>query len=531
MATNTTSTNSDGSSTSDDTTGADGNAHETDASTENQNRTGTTVSAEGLLARERTLAFCGLNPEDDASYPDAVDPTNSDGRLSDDALSFKEVVRHLPIASSGDLYADNRFVGEDGTINTAAIRDVDGLNTDAIEQATGMSVEEIATEAAQRDSLIEVSDHQNIIDERRLALHTLGLPVKFRWQIASDQYCIVQPADAYMPTVGALQKRGATDAFGWAHYRDWGGTLKMSVVLPDLRRTLIPPEDDDDEGDGGDDEDDSDPASRAQQRDDALIGATGDESDGEGVTVYGGFQTGYDFRGSQTMWARPLLYVPASDVAIFGMGQRYSRRHVGSATDAIHERKNDRVPINEWWGNIYDDIENQTTTVDRAILRSRAVAIDFEDVPYSVDEFYTYLGIPGKYAEEAADRAKTFASPPTSPTIWNLQLSLLVALDALYEGSHASDTYQDYNEVAQQLLRQPAHSIQLALKEHDLRADENTAAKQLPPDQQSLSDAIEDLATIPGVDADTETDLSNVDAQRIQEGVSGGLQQKLDELG
>jgi hypothetical protein len=502
-------------------------AASTDDQHQNQSQSGPTIGVNDLLARERTLAFCGLVPEDDASYPDAVDPAKSDGRLSDGALSFKEVVRHLPIASSGDLYADNRFVGQDGNIDTAEIRDVDGLDTDAIEQATGMSVKEIATGAAQRDSLVEISDHQDIIDERRLALHTLGLPVKFRWQIASDQYCIVQPTDAYMPTVGALQKRGATDAFGWAHYRDWGGTLKMSVVLPDLCRTIVPPDDPDD-SDG--DDSDSDAASRAQQRDDALTGVASGESDGEGVTVYGGFQTGYDFRGSQTLWARPLLYVPASDAAIFGMGQRYSRRHVGSATDAAHERANDRVPINEWWANIYDDIENQTATVDRAILRSRAVAIDFEDVPYSIDEFYTYLGIPGKYAEEAADRAKAFASPPTSPTIWNLQLSLLVALDSLYEGSHASDTYQGYNEVAQQLLRQPAHSIQLALKEHDLRADENTAAKQLPPEQQSLSDAIEDLATIPGVDANTETDLSNVDAQRIQEGVSGGLQQKLDSL-
>jgi hypothetical protein len=504
---------------------ATADATDSGASSDNQSQTGPTVSVEDLLARERTLAFCGLVPETNASYPDIVDPAKGDKRLSNDPLSFKEVIQRLPIASSGDLYADNRFVGEDGTINTAELRGVDGLDTDAIEQATGMSVEDIATGIAQRDSLVEVTDHKDIIDERRLALHTLGMPVKFRWQIASDQYCIVNPPNAYLPTVGALQKRGATDAFGWAHYRDWGGTLKMSVVLPDLCRTIVPPDDSANSDDG-----DSDAVSRAQQRDDALTGVTGGDSDGEGVTVYGGFQTGYDFRGSQTLWARPLLYVPASDAAIFGMGQRYSRRHVGSATDAAHERANDRVPINEWWANIYDDIEKQTATVDRAILRSRAVAIDFEDVPYSADEFYTYLGIPGKYAEEAADRAKTFASPPTSPTIWNLQLSLLVALDALYEGSHASDTYQDYNEVAQQLLRQPAHSIQLALKEHDLRADENTAAKQLPPEQQSLSDAIEDLATIPGVDADTETDLSNVDAQRIQEGVSGGLQQKLDSL-
>ena len=494
--------------------------HKSDGSrtTSENGSDGPIVNPEDLSAREQTLAFCGLHPEDDASYSDAVDPETGDKRLSEEPLSFKEVVRHLPTASSGDLFADNRFVDDHGSVDTAAIRDVDGLDVDALEQATGVSVEDLAS-GAQADSLVAVIDHQDIIDERRLALYTLGASVKFRWQIATDRYCIVPPAEAYLPTVSALQKRGATDVFGWAHYRDWGGTLKMSLVLPDLQRTLVSA-DDSDEAD--------DVAFRAKQRDSAL---TGTSEDDEGVTVFGGFQTGYDFRGSQTMWARPLLYVPASDIAIFGMGQRYSRRHVGSATDAAHERANDRVPINEWWGNIYDDVDGQTTVVDRAILRSRAVAIDFTDVPYSISEFYTYLGIPDKYAEEAADRAEAFASPPSCPTIWNLQLSLLVALDALYEGSHASDTYQSYNEVGQQLLRKPAHSIQLALKEHDLQADENTAVKQLPPEQQSLSDAIDDLAAIPGVNADTEADLTNVDAQRIQEGVSDGLQQQLDQLG
>jgi hypothetical protein len=291
----TNSTNSDGSGD------ADADAHDTDAPTDSQNRNGTTVDVESLLARERTLAFCGLVPEDDASYPSLVDPAKSSNRLSDDPLSFEEVIRHFPTASSGDLYADNRFVGEDGTINTAAIRDVEGLDTDAIEQATGFSVEDIAIGAAQRDSLIAVSDHQDIIDERRLALHTLGLPVKFRWQIATDQYCIVQPTDAYRPAEDALQERNATNAFGWAHYRDWGGTLRMSVILPGLRRTLIPHYPDDE-----DDEDDKDDITSPAQDDNPLTDVVGDGSDGEGMTVYSGFQTGYDFRGSQTMLSRTI---------------------------------------------------------------------------------------------------------------------------------------------------------------------------------------------------------------------------------
>lgn len=46
-------------------------------------------------------------------------------------------VKHLPTASSGKLYADTRFVAENGVVDTAAIRNVDELNSAAIEQATG----------------------------------------------------------------------------------------------------------------------------------------------------------------------------------------------------------------------------------------------------------------------------------------------------------------------------------------------------------------------------------------------------------
>jgi hypothetical protein len=461
-----------------------------------------------LIAEERTLAFCGLDTNTDASYPTEI-ASDSD-RQSDDPWSFTEVIDHLPTASSGQLYADNPFVDDHQRIDTAAIRAIDGLESAAIEAATGHSIEDLATMAPTK-SLIAVEDHQDIIDERRLALHTLGAPVKFRWQIASTSYCIVPPAEAYLPAISALRRRDEHNAFGWAHYRDWGGELKLSCILPSLKRTLVPPDDE----------------TTTTHRVDALTGAQPDD-DG-GITVFGGFQTGYDFRGTQTVWATPLLYVPASDVIIHGVGQRYSRRHVGDATNASHERANNRVPINEWWENIYRGISDQTTTVDRAILRSRAVAIDFDDVPYSIAEFYTYLGIPAMYADEAAERASTFASPSSQPTLWNLQLSLLVAIDALFDGSPASDTYLDHNEVAQQILRQPALSIQLAADEHDRQTDE-PADQQLPAGQQTLSDAIEDLAAIPGVSADTEADLDAVDAQRIQDGVSDGLQQRLDHL-
>jgi hypothetical protein len=480
-----------------------------------------TVDPRSLIAEERAFPFRGLSETGD-SYPGEIEPTAGDSHLSDDPVTFKEVISRLPIASSGDLYADNRFVDEYGGIDTAAIRNVNGLDVDALEDATDMKIGRLAG-LTQAESLIEVTDHQDIIDERRLVLSTLGAPVKFRWQIASDRYCIVQPADAYLPIISALQKREAEDVFGWAHYRDWGGEFKMSVIFPSLQRTIVPKEVDDDV-----DLDETTPDALTTTEDNSDE----DEDRGDvGVTIYGGVQTGYDFRGSQAVWAKPMLYVPASNVPIFGVGARRSRRHVGSATDSTHERRNDRTPINEWWGEIYDDIEAQATVVDREVALGRTLSLDFEDVPYSIPEFYSYLGVSNKYAEEAAERVQRFASPPTAPTLWNLQLSLQVAINELYNGSRASDTYREHSEIGQQIYREPSYSIQLALTEHDRQAEGTGSDTQLPEDQQSLSDSIDDLVDIPGLAADTEADLSNIEAQRIQEDVSGSLQQAFDDIG
>jgi hypothetical protein len=133
--------------------------------------------------------------------------------------------------------------------------------------------------------------------------------------------------------------------------------------------------------------------------------------------------------------------------------------------------------------------------------------------------------VAARYAEAAADRATTLASPSSRPTVYNIQLSLLIALLDSYEGSLASDTYQEYIETAGELLRKPAMMIQLALKEHDRQVKEPDE-RVLTDGQQTLSDALEDVVDIPGIEVDTEVNLSDGGAQRLHDRV----QWKLDKL-
>jgi hypothetical protein len=444
-----------------------------------------------------------LTPADDAVYPDAVSPETR--CLDPEPQPLKDVLSVLPQASSGELWATNEFVGVDGTIDIEALRNVEGLDIDTLETATGHSLSEIATDASS-DPLVRVRDHQDIVDERRKALCALGFDVKFRWQIASDRYSIINPQEAYLPIVGALQQRGETEAFGWASYRDWGGLLKMFVVCPGLEHTVTASED-----------------SEFEEHSDGITTVSGaNESD---IVVYGGFETGYDFRGTQTLWAKPILYFPETGTIVPDTGKRYTRRHYGRATDADHERANDRVPINEWWKAIYDDIADRLVKVDLAIRRTRAIAYDFGELPFDAATCYRYWGVANRYAEAAADRATTLASPSSRPTVYNLQLSLLIALLDEYEGSWASNTHQEYLEVAGELLRKPAMMIQLAMKEHDRQTDE-PEERVLPASQQTLSDALEDVVDIPGIEVDTEADLTDGAAQRLHDRV----QHRLDDI-
>ncbi|WP_436932013.1 hypothetical protein [Halosimplex halobium] len=470
----------------------------------------TAVPIADLLRKETDLWFAGLTEADAQVYP--ADISAETRCCSSDPLSFKETIKTLPQANSGELWATNDFVTTSGEVDTDAIRRVHGLDVDALESQAGTSIEALASRN-DANPVVRVHDHKDIVDERRKALNALGYDVKFRWQIASDSYTIINPQEAYLPIISALQQRGDTEVFGWTSYRDWGGLLKMVVICPSLRHVVEPPDQD------LEDIDEEGITSNTQWREDCETGEIERET-----VVYGGFQTGYDFRGTQTLWARPILFFPDSGTVLPDTGERYTRRHYGKATDAAHERANDRVPINEWWRSIYDDIDLRMTDVDEALYRTRAITYDFEELPFSLDECYSYWGVAYKYAERAAERARAIANPSSRPTVFNIQLSLLIALLEEYEGSMASNSYQEYLEVAGELFRKPAMMIQLAMNEHDRRADDDTRPV-LPDEQKTLSDSLEDLVEIPGIEVGTEVDLSDQQAQRVQNRV----QKRLDE--
>lgn len=105
--------------------------------------------------------------------------------------------------------------------------------------------------------------------------------------------------------------------------------------------------------------------------------------------------------------------------------------------------------------------------------------------------------------------------------MYNLQVSLLIALLDSYEGSLASDTHQEYLEVAGELRRKPTMMIQLALKEHDRQVEEPDE-RVLADDQQTLSDALEDIVDVPGKSRSTLRPISQTGVHNGSTTMSNG---------
>jgi len=473
-----------------------------------------TVPVTELLKQRGTIPFLGFTPDEESGYPDSVNAVGTRFDQSD-PLAFTEALDCLPKAGEGTLWAENEFVETAGNtvdIDLDEIRDVHGLDIDSLETVTGQSLERLA-EAADPDPLVRVTDHKDIIDRRRLALRALGFQVKFRWQIASDSYDPGDMQEFLTRKVAACQKQGIDHVFGWIRMYDWGGAVQVVSIYPDLAYEVSRK--------GGSEQDDEQDDLGEWFED--VDHETDDDGADDTVTVYYGDRVGYGFRGTQKIYVNPVIYVPAIDVMTPLSKPSYDRKHVGDVMDESNERANDRVPIIEWHESVLDSLQNLATEVNDEIRRARRKFIDFDAYPFDITGFYDYLGIPHSIAQVAADRAMSLAAPRTEPTLWNLQLSLKLALLDEFQGARAGDTYQEHQEVAGQILRFPKQQIELALKEYEKQRDDDdeSAESLLPEGQQTLADSIDDITELPGVG--TEKDLSDKEAEKITERVQRRL--------
>lgn len=427
-----------------------------------------------LVAQSKRIPFLGLTTTTDSSYPENTDVTSP--FYANTPRTFSDVIRSLPAAEKGDLYARNEYVREDGSVDTSAITALDGIDT------SELPVNPNAISSAQKYD--RAHRHVDIVDPRRKALSALGYDCEFRWQIATNSYTIINPHDVYLPAYETFQQKGVENSiFGWADIDDWGGTVNMYILFKEQ-----------------------------------VIEHPGETTpDGN---IYLGLHTGYDFQGGRAMDVKPFGYDTANDVRFYSLGDRQSRRHVGDAHNAEHERENERVPIEEWWENEYDNLTLWTDDLVDDIEVATELTIDFSRGWFSENEFtltdlYEYLDIPDSYIQEtdggrgAVKRAQRHSPSQTTYSAWTLFYALARTLETEFHGDdYTGATFTRYAEIARNILRSPHDLIRRAKDEYEYQTQSkqgHQSAGQNTPDIQSH--ITESVTDVDGVDTEDKLDL------------------------
>lgn len=450
-----------------------------DAQNTQTNDTGISLKElqEQLNRRDR-IEFLGLESHTQAEYPDNI--TTGAPAHSENPTSFNEAIKLLPDAAEGELRSVNRFVNEDGTINVEAVANENGVNTDDLP----VDPSEI-TDAEQTQP---VTEYKDIVDTRREALNALGCDCKYRWQVATDSYAIINPQDAYQPAYKTFKEEGLADSiFGWIDVRDWGGYINMYILFKE--HTLEHPDDD------------------------------------TNNNIYMGLKTGYDFSNSRSMDVELFGYDAEEDVRLYSLGERRTRRHVGDPNNPEHERDQGRTPIKEWWAKEHENLIGWTDDLVNDVRQATATTVDFdeffedEDYDFTIEDFYECLDIADAYihgSEQdktkigAVQRAENHSPSTSTYTMWTLFYALSTTLEKEFQGEdRAGAAYKVYADIATNILREPARTIEQVKREFEAQQEDDDASgdKNQVINTGDDNENIENVDELDGVSTEDQLDL------------------------
>lgn len=486
--------------------------------------TGVTLTGKQLIEKKGTIPFCGLH--DLGEYPDEINTAAKEyvdvDSDSENGLAFVDAIQILPQAKKVDIYADNIFCyeTEDGIEFAESLaRSTDGVDAAQIEETEGLSLSDLV-DAEGKSDVLEIPKRKAVVDPRRLLLRNLGIPsiknkgkIKFFWQVASDQYSPLQVRQFLEKKAEVCSEHETENAFGWVRHRDWGGSVTLTTIYPSKSYVVDPAEaDEEDSNEDGDDDSDDSPDTSGRL---TKIEPDDDDADSEvsePITVYYGDRMRYNFKGTKKLDVTPVIYFPSKGamVPIPDGEKELSRKHSGSLMDDVMD----------YHEEVLEKITELSESINENIKTARQYAIDFSEFEMEIEDFYRILGIENEtYCEAAAKKARRFANVSSKPTVWNLHLSLKTALLENCESDMAGDTYQAYQELAGELLQNPALKLSISLAEfkREQQEDSEKSPEELrDEDQISITESFEDLLQHGGIQ---ESDLSLRESEEYQEQV------------
>lgn len=249
------------------------------------------------------------------------------------------------------------------------------------------------------------------------------------FHVPSDSYTILNPVDVYGPLEDVLETETVDGRalgevmFGEVRRYRAGGEVHMDVMFDGLEVRLP----------------------------------------GRGEPITMGVTTGYDFFGGHAVYVEGFAQDGTCSNTMRQLTERERIKHVGDVVD-----------FEGWWERLLASLELVADDLFAFIRDASRITIDFTDVPFGIEEFYTLCGFPEYLAERAASDAEANADNPFEIDMWTLHSGATYALTHFFKGKEGT-ALDEYVGIANDVLFNPEATIERVEEtyEQQLRARED----------------------------------------------------------
>lgn len=204
--------------------------------------------------------------------------------------------------------------------------------------------------------------------------------------------------------------------------------------------------------------------------------------------LFVGTSVGNSYDGTCAMYAMGYAMDTFCNNSMRNLTDKRSRKHVGEPGETA-----------EWWEEILTEMTALRDILGEVIENSLEVEVDFIYQPFSVEEFYELLGLPGYLARAAAVSARN-RSPREGGTrstinFWTLHSGLTSALSHDFNGSSEVGSLETYSRIAKDILYNPANIIHRVKDEYQREQRRDDEEDEFTEEAEENIAAIEQFET------------------------------------
>ena len=250
------------------------------------------------------------------------------------------------------------------------------------------------------------------------------------FSVLTDSYSIINPTDVYGPLEDVLQSETYEDTslaelvFGEIRQYRGGGEVHIDIMFDELSVTL------------------------PGRNDPITMGVTSD----------------YDFFGNNAVYVEGFARDSYCANSIRSLTDREVIKHVGDVEGS-----------GPWWESALEQLELVADDLLGFITDAQDITVEFPEMPFDLEKFYTLLAFPEYLAQQAASDAQSNAADPFEIDMWTLHSGATYALTHFFRGKEG-DALDGCVRTANDILLNPDGTLNRVEREYEQQAESETDA-------------------------------------------------------